>query len=92
MRPTELYERFEEFLENEWDIDEVYSIVDFRELFQIDIRLARYYLVKFVDEGRLFYLRWDNDVYYCKMCWYYPFKEFINDPKVEIRRGVKVCR
>ena len=39
-------EKFHTFVEEQWDVDEAYTIADFHELFGIDIRLARYYLVK----------------------------------------------
>lgn len=93
MRPVnELSEKFHTFVEEQWDVDEAYTIVDFHEMFGIDVRLARYYLVKLVDEGLLFYLRWNYDVYYVKACWLGPFERFAHNDKVKIRRGIKVCR
>ena len=93
MRPVnELSRRFEQFMEEEWDIDEAYSMADFGELFHIDIRLARYYLVKYVDLGQLFCLKWNYDVYYLKSCWLGPFERFSHLGNVKIKRGFKVCR
>ena len=93
MKPVnELSEKFHTFVEEQWDVDEAYTIADFHELFGIDIRLARYYLVKLVDEGLLFYLRWNHNVYYAKSCWFGPFQRFAHNRKVKIRRGSKVCR
>lgn len=89
---NELYERFEEFVEYDWEVDMAYSIVDFRELFDIDIRLARYYLVKFVDLGELFCLKWGRDVYYMKSYWQGPFEVFAGMKDVKIVRGYTLCR
>lgn len=93
MRPVnELYEKFVEFVDLQWDVDEAYSIVDFRELFGIDIRLARYYLVKLVDLGELFCIKWNGDVFYLKSYWLGPFEAFSHLKNVQIVRGYTICR
>ena len=68
----ELHEKFLEFVNTEWDENLAYTLMDFRELYNIDIRLARYHLMRLVDMGYIarlrikiykyetYYVRWDK--------------------------------
>lgn len=67
----------EKFIEEEWDIGEVYSISDVARRFMIDIRLARYHLMKAVDNGRLCQLKYQKSTYYLKREWKEPFERFL---------------
>ena len=70
-----LSERIAQFIVKEWQIEEMYTITSMSEEFGIDIRLARYYLMKFVDKGVLCQITWDGNTYYALRCWKGPFKE-----------------
>jgi ribosomal protein S25 len=70
-----LSERISQFIVNEIQIEEAYTISSVSEYFGIDIRLARYYLMKFVDKGILCQITWDGNTYYALRCWKGPFKE-----------------
>lgn len=70
-----LSERIAQFIVNEWKIEECYTITSVSEYFGIDIRLARYYLMKFVDKGILCQVTWEDNTYYAQRCWKGPFKE-----------------
>lgn len=69
-------ELFLRFVDEEWDIDDMYTITNLAHRFTIDIRLARYYLMKLVDRGVLCQLKYKRYTYYMKRCWLEPFKRF----------------
>jgi hypothetical protein len=64
-----LSERIALFVVKEWDLDEAHTISTIAELFVIDIRLARYYLMKLVDKGLLCQITWEGNTYYAHRCW-----------------------
>jgi len=70
-----LSERIGLFVVNDWTIDEAYTLSDIAEMFEIDIRLARYYLMRLVDKGVLCQIKWERNTYYAHSCWRKPFKE-----------------
>lgn len=58
----------------DWTVDEAHTISSVAERFQIDIRSARYYLMKYVDKGILCQITWEGNTYYAWRCWKRPFK------------------
>lgn len=70
-----LREQIKLFVVNDWTIDEAYTLSDVAEMFKIDIRLARYYLMRLVDEGILCQIKWERNTYYAHSCWRKPFRE-----------------
>jgi len=70
-----LIERIALFVANDWTIDEAYMLSDVAEMFKIDIRLARYYLMRLVDKGVLCQIKWERNTYYAHACWRKPFLE-----------------
>jgi hypothetical protein len=72
---TILSERIALFITREWSIEEMYTITSIHEMFDIDIRLARYYLMKFVTKGYLCQITWEGNTYYALRCWKKPFQQ-----------------
>ena len=70
-----LSERVAQWVTTEWQLEECYTITGVSEEFGIDIRLARYYLMKFVDKGVLCQVTWEGNTYYALRCWRGPFRE-----------------
>ena len=71
---TILSEKVADFVAHKWDIDEAYTITEFGAIFGIDMRHARYYLMKWVDRGLLCQITIDDATYYALRPWKYPFK------------------
>ena len=71
-----LSERVAYFITHEWDLGEVYVIGDLARMFGMDIRLARYHLMKNVDSGILCQVKWEKNTYYLKREWERPFSRF----------------
>ena len=70
-----LSEKIAQFIANEIRVEECYTLTGIAEMFGIDIRNARYYLMKFVDKGHLCQITWEGNTYYALRCWKDPFKE-----------------
>ena len=64
-----------QFVTREWEVDEAYTISTIAERFGIDIRLARYYLMRQVDKGVLCQITWEGSTYYAWRCWKRPFQD-----------------
>ena len=67
-------ERIALFILNDWDLDEAHTITTIADIFGIDIRVARYYLMKHVDRGDLCQITWEGSTYYAWRCWRKPFQ------------------
>lgn len=75
-RKNELNARFHEYFEHIWKDDEAYTISDFAEIFSIEVRLSRYYLMKMVDSGLLAQLKYKGNTWYVKREFKDTFKQF----------------
>jgi hypothetical protein len=64
--PTTIGDLFRVFFETKWDDSKAYQIRDFADEFKIEIRLARYYLMKEVDHGDLMLVKYDGSTWYIK--------------------------
>ncbi len=71
-----LSERVAHFVSYDWDLSDAYTISDLALRFSIDIRLARYHLMKMVDNGILCQVKWGKNTYYLKRVWKRPFGRF----------------
>lgn len=69
-------DKFIEFYNDEWDIDEAYTITDLGEQFGIDIRHARHYLIRMLDLGYLCHVKIGRNAYYMKRPWAKVFRQF----------------
>ncbi len=73
-----LSERISYFITYDWSLGDVYTIGDLAGMFEIDIRLARYHLMKNVDRGILCQIKWEKNTYYLKKIWKKPFTRFVH--------------
>lgn len=71
-----LSEKVSYFISHEWELSDAYMIGDLGRMFNIDIRLARYHLMKSVDHGVLCQVKWEKNTYYLKREWKRPFERF----------------
>lgn len=79
-----LHEEFVTFLNTKWDNNNAYTLTDFASLFNIDIRLARYHLMKLVDMGELAQLKikfYNYETYYVR---WFQVEPFVRLPNVTI--------
>ena len=68
--------KFSQFLKTKWDCDTAYTLVDIaKELDDINIRLARYYLMRAVDKGDLCQVKWHGSTWYLLAVWKEVFSE-----------------
>ena len=77
--------KFLRFINEIWEIDEVFDSAYFAELFGIDSRLALYYLNKYTDSGLLCRIKDDYNVYYIKTCWYNLFETLRVYDEIKVR-------
>jgi predicted HTH transcriptional regulator len=63
---SDLGNKFYDYAEHVWKDNEAYTITDFAEIFEIEVRLARYYLMKMVDSGILIQLKYKGNTWYVK--------------------------
>lgn len=78
-------EKFLNYINNEWEIDNVLDSGYFSELYSIDSRLARYYLEKYTELGLLCRIKDDYNVYYIKTCWYNLFETLKEYKEINVR-------
>ena len=78
-------EKFLSYIKEIWKIDEVFDSAYFAERYDIDSRLARYYLEKYTDDGLLCRVKDDYNVYYIKTCWYNLFETLREFKDVDVR-------
>jgi hypothetical protein len=65
-----LGDQFKQFLCQEWECDTAYTLTDIAiQLGDIDIRLARYYLMRAVDQGDLCRIKWHGSTWYLLAIW-----------------------
>ncbi len=70
------------YLNAEWEPDSVKTLVDVAERFDIDIRLAMYYLKKLVREGELCKIKNGHHTYYAHN---WVAEAFLQVPEVEVQ-------
>lgn len=62
---SELADKFNDFFETHWNVDDLYTISDFAHLFDIDNRLSRYYLLRMTEkDGKLCQIKHKGRTYY----------------------------
>lgn len=76
MERQDLNKMFEEFVNDSWDKNGAYVITDFENIFGINRRLARYYLMKLTDQGVLCQLKYKGNTWYVKREFAQDFKQF----------------
>jgi phage pi2 protein 07 len=77
------HERFLEYYHTMWQDSDVHTTRDLTDHFQIEFRLARYHLVKMVDEGLLCQVKHDGNTWYFKRKHYDEFKAL--RPYIQLR-------
>lgn len=59
-------ERICKFIDEEWNDEFAYTPSDIADVLSCDPRLARYYLIKMVEQGKLCQLKYRRRTYYIK--------------------------
>jgi predicted HTH transcriptional regulator len=70
-----LHEQFIQYFTLNWDDDAVHTTRDLADHFKIEFRLARYHLMKLVDDGLLCQVKYEGNTWYLKRKYYDEFKE-----------------
>lgn len=77
------HEKFLEYYHTLWQENDVHTTRDLTDYFGIEFRLARYHLVKMVDEGLLCQVKSEGNTWYLKRVHYNEFKAL--RPYVQLR-------
>jgi predicted HTH transcriptional regulator len=77
------HEKFLEYYHTLWQEDDVHTTRDLTDYFQIEFRLARYHLVKMVDEGLLCQVKFEGNTWYFKRVHYAEFESL--RPYIHVR-------
>jgi hypothetical protein len=74
----------EEFINNDWDLHQVYDADFLSTKFNWSGKIARYYAQQFVDCGVLCRIVIDGRIYYSKRDWFIILKKYssLNDVKI----------
>ena len=69
-----------------WEDEDVYTILDFSKIFNIEVRLTRYYLMKLVHNHKIAIIKHGKNNYYIKRWAVEGFDKFISMKNLRIIR------